>query len=102
MPVVSAASARDPLYRGYRFPADIISHAVWLYYRFHLSNRDIEELLAERGVQVSPRWCWYRVRGTTADTTSGPSCREPRTCSTIWAGAASRPAAGSTQVAGTP
>ncbi len=46
-------SARDPLYRGYRFPAEIISHAVWLYFRFALSHRDVEELLAERGVQVS-------------------------------------------------
>jgi putative transposase len=52
---------RDPLYRGYRFPAAIISHAVWLYYRFALSHRDVEELLAERGVQVSYEairlWC---------------------------------------------
>ena len=56
-----AASPRDPLYRGYRFPAEIISHAVWLYYRFHLSHRDVEELLAEPGVQVSYEairlWC---------------------------------------------
>ncbi len=56
-----AASPRDPLYRGYRFPAEIISPAVWRYYRFHLSHRDVEELLAERGVQVSYEairlWC---------------------------------------------
>jgi putative transposase len=55
------APSRDPLYRGYRFPAEIISHAVWRYYRFALSHRDIEELLAERGVQVSYEairlWC---------------------------------------------
>jgi putative transposase len=55
------APARDPLYRGYRFPREIISHAVWLYYRFHLSHRDVEDLLAERGVQVSYEairlWC---------------------------------------------
>jgi putative transposase len=52
---------RDPRYRGYRFPAEIISHAVWLYYRFALSHRDVEDLLAERGVQVSYEairlWC---------------------------------------------
>lgn len=52
---------RDPLYRGYRFPAAIISHAVWLYSRFALSHRDVEDLLAERGVQVSYEairlWC---------------------------------------------
>ncbi len=49
----TATPARDPLYRGYRFPAEIISHAVWLSYRFALSHRDVEELLAVRGVQVS-------------------------------------------------
>ena len=53
MPASTPAPARDPLYHGYRFPAEIISHAVWLYYRFALSHRDIEELLAERGVQGS-------------------------------------------------
>ena len=43
---VPVAPDGDPLYRGYRFPAEIISHAVWLYYRFALSHRDIEDLLA--------------------------------------------------------
>jgi putative transposase len=41
------------LYKGYRFPPDIIQYAVWLYYRFNLSQRDVEELLAERGITVS-------------------------------------------------
>jgi transposase-like protein len=36
-----------------RFPPEIIQHAVWLYYRFNLSSRDIEDLLAERGIAVS-------------------------------------------------
>ena len=36
-------------YKRHRFPPDIISYAVWLYYRFNLSDRDIEDLLAERG-----------------------------------------------------
>ena len=40
-------------YSGHRFLAEVISHAVWLYYRFSLSFRDVEDLLAERGVQVS-------------------------------------------------
>ncbi len=40
-------------YRGYRFPPEIISHAVWLYFRFCLSFRNVEELLAERGILVS-------------------------------------------------
>ena len=38
------------VYRGYRFPPELISYAVWLYLRFSLSLRDVEELLAERGV----------------------------------------------------
>ena len=50
-----------PSYCGYRFPPEIISHAVWLYYRFSLSFRDVEDLLAERGIVVSyetiRQWC---------------------------------------------
>jgi putative transposase len=50
-----------PSYRGYRFPPEIISHAVWLYHRFCLSFRDVEDLLAQRGVTVSyetiRQWC---------------------------------------------
>ncbi|MFH1764660.1 MAG: IS6 family transposase [Gemmatimonadota bacterium] len=38
---------------GYRFPREVISHAVWLYYRFSLSLRDVEELLAKRGITVT-------------------------------------------------
>jgi putative transposase len=40
-------------FHRHRFPAEIISYAVWLYYRFPLSHRDVEELLAERGIKVS-------------------------------------------------
>src|SRR5947209_19625161 len=40
-------------YRGYRFPPAVIQHAIWLYLRFTLSYRDVEELLAERGLDVS-------------------------------------------------
>ena len=43
----------SPLHKRYRFPGEVISHAVWLYFRFLLSYRDVEELLAERGVAVS-------------------------------------------------
>ena len=50
-----------PNYRGYRFPPEIIARSVWLYHRFTLSFRDIEDLLAERGVTVSyetiRQWC---------------------------------------------
>ena len=48
-------------YSGYRFPSQIISYAVWAYHRFCLSFRDVEELLAERGIIVSyetiRQWC---------------------------------------------
>ena len=40
-------------YSGYRFPPEIIGHAVWLYFRFPLGLRMVEELLAERGIIVS-------------------------------------------------
>ncbi|NKJ40120.1 IS6 family transposase [Rhizobium sp. SG570] len=40
-------------FRRHRFPAEIIAYAVWLYYRFPLSFRDVEDLLAERGIEVS-------------------------------------------------
>jgi transposase-like protein len=40
-------------YTGYRFPAEIISHAIWLYFRFPLGLRMVEELLAARGIMVS-------------------------------------------------
>jgi len=48
-----AEPAEQSPYRGYRFPAEIIAHAVWLYFRFHLSFRDVQDLLAERGIVVS-------------------------------------------------
>jgi len=41
------------IYRGFRYPAEIISHVVWLYFRFALSSCDIEELMASRGIIVS-------------------------------------------------
>ena len=40
-------------YKNHRFPVEIISHAVWLYFRFCLSFRDVEELLLERGIVVT-------------------------------------------------
>jgi len=50
-----------PSYKRHRFPPEVIAHAVWLYYRFALSLRDIEEMLASRGVTVSYEairlWC---------------------------------------------
>ena len=46
-------TARDPLYQRHRFPPEVISHAVWLYFRFPLSIRMVEEMLAARGICVS-------------------------------------------------
>jgi putative transposase len=48
------ASATDTIsYAGYRFPPDVMSYAVWLYYRFPLSLRMVEELLAARGIELT-------------------------------------------------
>src|SRR3954464_4349279 len=53
--------AFTPSYKRHRFPAEIIEHAVWLYFRFALSYRDVEELLAERGIilthETVRQWC---------------------------------------------
>jgi putative transposase len=50
-----------PSYKGFRFPAEIISHCVWLYHRFSLSFREIEEMMLKRGIVVSHetvrQWC---------------------------------------------
>ncbi len=50
-----------PWYKGFRFPQEIIAHAVWLYHRFSLSFRDVEELLFARGIVVTyetiRQWC---------------------------------------------
>src|SRR5207245_2583662 len=50
---MSQPSPRPPLYKGYRFPPEIISHCVWLYYRFVVSLRDVSELMLARGIEVS-------------------------------------------------
>ena len=54
-------STEPTTYPGYRFPAEVIHHATWLYHVFSLSLRDLELILAERGVVVSHesirRWC---------------------------------------------
>src|SRR5215831_10938285 len=44
-------------YKGYRFPAEIIQQAIWLYLRFTMSFRDVEDLLAERGIAVTYETC---------------------------------------------
>jgi putative transposase len=54
-------TSQVPSYHGYRFPPEIISHAVWLYHRFGLSFRDAEDLLAQRDITVTyetiRQWC---------------------------------------------
>ncbi|GAA2433775.1 IS6 family transposase [Streptomyces glaucus] len=50
-----------PSYKGHRYPVEVIAHCVWLYFRFPLSFREVEELMLERGVMVAHetirRWC---------------------------------------------
>jgi putative transposase len=62
---------RDPLYRRHRFPAEVIAHAVWHYFRFPLSLRMVEDMLAARGIIVSQRWCTDQI-----STVSGNWCRD--------------------------
>ncbi len=70
-------NAQTSSYRGYRFPPEIISHAVWLYYRFCLSFRDVEDLLAERGVIVSYETIrqWSRKFGAESPGAGRATCR---------------------------
>jgi putative transposase len=53
--------AVPPPYKGFRYPGEVIAHCVWLYHRFPLSFREVEELMLERGVTVSyetvRQWC---------------------------------------------
>jgi putative transposase len=57
----SSVEITSPSYRGHRYPVEVVSHCVWLYHRFPLSFREVEELLLQRGVIVSyetiRRWC---------------------------------------------
>ena len=64
-PTMICTAQLPDTYRGYRFPAEVIAHAVWLYLRFPLSFRDVEEMLAERGIRVSYETvrCWVTKFG---------------------------------------
>jgi hypothetical protein len=59
--VMTTSTTASSMYKGHRFPQPIISHAVWLSSRFSLSYRDVEEVLAERGIVVTyetvRQWC---------------------------------------------
>ena len=54
-------AANTERYKHHRFPPEIISHAVWLYFRFPLSYRDVEEMMFARGISVTyeaiRKWC---------------------------------------------
>ena len=68
-----------PLYRRHRFPPEIISHCVWLYFRFNLSYRDVEEMMSVRGLTLTYETVrdWCRKFGQTYANTL--RCRSPRT-----------------------
>ena len=70
---IGGMTTQPPLYRRHRFAAEIISHAVWLYHLFSLSLRDVELILAERGVMVT------REASATGAASSAP--RLPSDCS---------------------
>ncbi|MFI6730943.1 IS6 family transposase [Streptomyces atratus] len=56
-----SVASTPPSYKGHRYPVEVISHCVWLYFRFPLSFREVEELMVQRGISVSyetvRRWC---------------------------------------------
>jgi putative transposase len=56
---------RQISFKRHRFPPEVIRYAVWLYYRFTLGMRDVEELLAERGIDVTYETvrCWANKFG---------------------------------------
>src|SRR5258707_15824405 len=57
----SSVGSTSPSYKGHSYPVEVIPHCVWLYFRFPLSFREVEELMLQRGVIVSyetvRRWC---------------------------------------------
>lgn len=57
-------------YKDFRYPQEIISHAVWVYFRLSLSYRDVEELL---GVGI----CQLEAKGRAVEVTSGDECPRP-------------------------
>jgi putative transposase len=71
---------RPDLYARHRFPSEIISHCVWLYFRFSLSYRDVELLMAQRGVvltyEIIRQWCKKFGQTFASVTCSRPSKAE--------------------------
>lgn len=71
------ATSRDPRYAGYRVPAEVIAMAVWLYFRFPLSLRMVEEMLAARGITVSHETVRQWALKFGRDIADRLRCREP-------------------------
>jgi|SRR6516165_9615678 transposase-like protein len=84
-------------YTGYRFPAEIIGHAVWLYFRFPLGLRMVEELLAARGIIVSHETVgqWGANSASNSRARPAEACRG-RATNGIWMRSCSRSAVSST------
>ena len=59
------------LYKRHRFPPEIIQYAVWLYHRFNLSHRDIEDLLAQRGITTAMNRSVYGAISLVPNTRNG-------------------------------
>ena len=74
--------AASSAFAGYRFPPEVITLAVRWYLRFGLSYRDVEELLAERGIEVD------HVRSTAGSNASRPSSPRPHELDSTWSGIA--------------
>ena len=66
------------IYKRHRFPPSIIQHAVWLYYRFNLSIRDVEDLLAERNISVSYEAIRFWINKF------GPEIYQTSSAQTLW------------------
>jgi putative transposase len=64
-------------YAGFRYPVEVISHAVWLYFRFALSFRDVSELMLARGVEVSHETIRQWTRKFRQDYANGLRRRRP-------------------------
>ena len=76
--------ASMPRLKGFRFPREVVSYAVWAYHRFALSTADVEDLLAERGVIVSREAIrlWINRSVATSPTASGATGQRRRTSGT--------------------
>ena len=75
-------------YARHRFPAEVIQHSVWLYLRFTLSYRDVEDLLAERGLDISyetvRRWSASSAAPTRENSAAAAGSRHLAGTSTRW------------------